>query len=111
MVNIHIKRLMECKLIRLRISNEKGISDFRQFREDQYLQGLYIKFIEYSLKDHLNQKYNNYCNFVKKYNNDLSYIRTIKEINNIHWKSKLMINYPKTFYFYKAYTRLFKKKS
>lgn len=88
-------------------SFKHGMKIFRSRHQIQHYRYTYIHIFEILFDNYLSLSFKEYCDFINNHKmTDLNIIK--KYIKIFHWKKRMMIRFPKTFYFYKNRSKLFK---
>lgn len=89
-------------------SFEYGITIYREKINLQHYKYVYLYLLDLLFENYLKLSFKEYSSFIDNYKkNDLLIMK--KYIKNFHWKKRLMIRFPKLFYFYKNRARLTKR--
>lgn len=90
-------------------SLKHGMDIYRDKHQVQYYRSTYIHIFELLFDDYLSLGFSEYCHFIHEHQTtDIAIMK--KYLDEFHWKKRLMILFPKAFYFYKNRTKLFKKR-
>lgn len=89
------------------ISFEYGVELYRDKHEIEHYRYVYLYLLDLLFYNYLSLNLKEYLSFIYKYKNrDIIIMK--KYIQEFHWKKRLMIQYPRTFYFYRNRSKLFK---
>lgn len=85
------------------ISFKYGLELYRDRHYIQHYRYVYLYLLTLLFEKYLKLTFNEYCNFINKHKmNDIALMK--RYIKEFHWKKRLMIRFPKFFYFYKNRT-------
>lgn len=94
---------------RLINSLDYGVQKFRPYSEDKHLGILYRSFVIESLFKKSKLSYEVFLKGFNNYQNDINMVKL--HLDKVHWKKRIMLNYPKSFFFYNRINAFLKGKN